>query len=83
MLASVYLIIGRRTIEERMNAILKSTTDMCPKCRVIRNFVVNTERQQTRTEDGMVKPMEIVVTLCESCGSFISRESHEVVDQKP
>jgi RNase P subunit RPR2 len=65
-----------------MNAILKSTTGLCPKCRDIRNFVVNTERQEARTADGGIKAIEIVVTSCESCGSFISRESREVADRK-
>jgi hypothetical protein len=63
-----------------MNAILESTTGMCPKCRCIRNFAVNTERQQTRTDNGTVKEIEIVGAHCESCGSFISRESREAAD---
>jgi RNase P subunit RPR2 len=65
-----------------MNAILTSTTGMCPKCRSIRNFVVPTERQQTRTKDDDVKTTQVMVTSCESCGGFISRESVEVADQE-
>lgn len=61
-----------------MNAILESTTGMYPQCRAIRNFAVNIERQQTRTQDGTVKAMEIAATHCETCGSFISRESREI-----
>jgi hypothetical protein len=64
-----------------MNAILKSTTGMCPKCRGIKNFAVKTEREQTRTQEGVFKTLEIVATHCETCGSFISRESRDVVDQ--
>ena len=65
-----------------MNAVLKSTTGMCPKCRSIRNFVANIERQQTRTPDGTVKAVEIVATHCETCGSFVSRESREVAEHE-
>ena len=65
-----------------MNTVRKSATGMCPKCRSICNFVVSIERQQTGTQDGTVKAVEIVATHCETCGSFISRESREVAEHE-
>jgi hypothetical protein len=64
-----------------MSTIFTSKTGMCPKCHVIRNFRVNIERQETRSQDDAIKTMEISTTHCESCGSFILRESREVSEQ--
>lgn len=65
-----------------MNAILNSVTGMCPKCRLVGNFLVTLERQQIYDQDGTDKAIEISTTHCESCGTFISRESREVAEKE-
>jgi hypothetical protein len=65
-----------------MSAILKSMTGICPKCGVIRNFSVNVEHQQHRQPDGTEQEIETLTTHCETCSSFVSRESREITGKK-
>ena len=61
-----------------MSAVFTSKTGMCPKCHVVRNLRVNIKRQRIQGQDGTITTMEIFTTDCESCGSFVSRESREI-----
>lgn len=64
-----------------MSAVFTSKTGMCPKCHVVRNLRVNIERQEIQDQDGTITKMEISMTHCESCGSFVSRESREINEE--
>jgi hypothetical protein len=55
-----------------------SKTGICANCHVVRSLRVNIERQQIQGIDGTITSMEISTAHCETCGSFVSRESREV-----
>ena len=57
------------------NAVSTSKTGICPNCHAVRNLRVHIEYEQGI--DGTTT-REVRAAHCESCGSFVSRESHKL-----
>jgi transcription elongation factor Elf1 len=61
---------------------VETATGFCPNCQLVRNIVINIERQRNQERNGATMQVEIATANCDSCGSFISRQRRELADEK-